>query len=60
MFLLSAEITARREVARGMWVVRLRTSFARTEFTSAASDKLSVAVTDELSVLITAAARALR
>ena len=52
--------SAKPDWARGMWVVRLRTSFARTEFTSAASDKLSVAVTDELSVLMTAAARALR
>jgi ribonuclease P protein component len=50
----------RPDLARGMWVVRLRTPFARTEFLSAASDKLSAAVTEELTVLMTAAARAPR
>ena len=45
----------------GMWVVRLRTPFARTEFVSAASDRLSAVVTDELAALMRAAvARASR
>jgi len=45
----------------GMWVVRLRTPFARTEFVSAASDRLSAVVTDELAALMRAAvARATR
>lgn len=45
----------------GLWVVRLRTSFARSEFISAASDRLNQAATDELATLMAAAvARARR
>jgi len=39
----------------GLWVVRLRTSFARSEFISAASDRLNQAATDELTTLMAAA-----
>jgi ribonuclease P protein component len=42
-------------LAPGMWVVRLRTPFSRTEYVSAASDRLSAAVADELATLMTAA-----
>jgi ribonuclease P protein component len=39
----------------GMWVVRLRSPFSRTEFVSAASDRLDAVVSDELATLMTAA-----
>lgn len=39
----------------GMWVVRLRTPFARTEFSSAASDHLARTASQELSLLMAAA-----
>ena len=45
----------------GLWVVRLRTPFARTEFISAASERLARAATDELAQLMaTAVARSPR
>ncbi len=53
---IRAAVTDACGLAPGMWVVRLRTPFARTEFVSAASDRLSDAVTDELATLMTAAA----
>ena len=40
----------------GLWVVRLRTPFARTEFISATSERLSGIVAAELSTLMAAAA----
>ncbi len=40
----------------GLWVVRLRTPFARSEFTSAASTRLASAATAELAMLMAAAA----
>ena len=40
----------------GLWVVRLRTPFARSEFTSAASARLASAASDELAVLMATAA----
>lgn len=45
----------------GLWVVRLRTPFARTEFVSAASERLGRAAADELALLMaTAVARSPR
>lgn len=45
----------------GLWVVRLRTPFARTEFVSAASERLGRAATAELAQLMaTAVARSSR
>ena len=45
----------------GLWVVRLRTPFARTEFISAASEQLGHAATAELAQLMaTAVARSSR
>ncbi|MDL2337649.1 MAG: ribonuclease P protein component [Pseudomonadota bacterium] len=52
---IRAAVSDARGLAPGMWVVRLRTPFARTEFISAASDRLSAAVTDELTRLMSAA-----
>lgn len=40
----------------GMWVVRLRSPFAKTEFMSAASDRLAQAASTELAALMIAAA----
>jgi ribonuclease P protein component len=42
-------------LAPGLWVIRLRTPFARSEFISAASDRLGNAATDELAMLMAAA-----
>ncbi len=39
----------------GLWVVRLRTPFARTEFISAASERLGCAAADELALLMATA-----
>jgi ribonuclease P protein component len=39
------------------WLVRLRRDFARQEFMSAASDKLTVAVRDEVIALVSAGTR---
>ncbi len=39
----------------GMWVVRLRAPFPRTEFVSAASDRLASVVSDELLTLMASA-----
>ena len=39
----------------GLWVIRLRTPFDRSEFVSAASEKLGCAVTQELTMLMAAA-----
>lgn len=65
--LLKRRIRAAVEVATtagltpGMWVVRLRSPFARSEFTSAASDRLSSIAADELATLMSdALARAPR
>jgi ribonuclease P protein component len=41
----------------GLWVVRLRSPFHKTEFISAASDVLSAAAADELAKLLADAAR---
>ena len=40
----------------GMWVVRLRSPFAKTEFSSAASEHLALAASVELATLMAAAA----
>lgn len=48
------------DLDRGMWVVRLRSPFARTEFSSAASDHLAQAAAGELAALMTAAAAPVR
>jgi ribonuclease P protein component len=42
-------------LAPGLWVVRLRTPFARSEFFSAASERLDKAATGELAMLMAAA-----
>jgi ribonuclease P protein component len=42
-------------LAPGLWVVRLRTPFARSEFISAASERLDKAATGELAMLMAAA-----
>jgi ribonuclease P protein component len=52
---IRAAVNSAHGLAPGMWVVRLRAPFPRTEFVSAASDRLSVVVTDELVTLMTAA-----
>ena len=44
----------------GMWVVRLRSPFAKTEFLSAASDQLAQAASLELATLMAAAAAPFR
>ena len=44
----------------GMWVVRLRSPFAKTEFSSAASDRLAQAASMELATLMAAAAAPVR
>lgn len=44
-----------RGLAPGMWVVRLRAPFPRTEFVSAASGRLKAAAADELASLMAAA-----
>ena len=44
----------------GMWVVRLRLPFAKTEFSSAASDRLAQAASAELAALMAAAAAPVR
>jgi ribonuclease P protein component len=44
----------------GMWVVRLRLPFAKTEFSSAASDHLAQAASTELATLMAAAAAPVR
>ncbi len=52
---IRAAVTNAQGLAPGMWVVRLRAPFARAEFVSAASERLSTVVTDELAALMTAA-----
>lgn len=52
---IRAALTDACELAPGMWVVRLRAPFSRTDFVSAASDRLSTAVSAELATLMTAA-----
>lgn len=47
-------------LAPGMWVVRLRQPFSRTEFVSAASERLGAVIFDELASLMTAAAERAR
>lgn len=48
------------DLDRGMWVVRLRSPFARTEFLSAASDRLAQTASQELATLMAAAAAPFR
>lgn len=57
----AAIASAATSLPAGLWVVRLRTPFARSEFVSAASDRLNHAASDELAALMAAAvARARR
>ena len=57
----AAVASAAGALPAGLWVVRLRTPFARTEFISAASERLARAAADELAVLMaTAVARSSR
>ena len=62
--LLKRHIRAAMQQARGleggMWVVRLRSPFAKTEFLSAASDRLAQAASLELATLMAAAAAPFR
>jgi ribonuclease P protein component len=51
----AAVATSSALLAPGLWVVRLRTPFARSEFISAASDRLDNAATGELAMLMAAA-----
>jgi len=51
----AAVATMAASLEPGLWVVRLRTPFASSEFISAASDRLSNAAAAELSALMTAA-----
>jgi ribonuclease P protein component len=58
---IRAAVDSAAGLAPGMWVVRLRQPFSRTEFVSAASGRLGAVVSDELAALMTAAvARARR
>ena len=57
----AAIASAAPSLPAGLWVVRLRTPFPRSEFVSAASDRLNHAASDELATLMAAAvARARR
>jgi ribonuclease P protein component len=57
----AAIASAAPSLPAGLWVVRLRTPFARSEFVSAASERLNHAASDELATLMAAAvARAKR
>ena len=62
--LLKRHIRAAMQLApdldRGMWVVRLRSPFARTEFLSAASDRLALVASQELATLMAVAAAPFR
>ena len=51
----AAVATTAASLAPGLWVVRLRTPFERSEFISAASDRLASAASDELALLMSAA-----
>ena len=51
----AAVATTAASLAPGLWVVRLRTPFDRSEFISAASERLASAASDELAMLMAAA-----
>lgn len=51
----AAVATTATVLSPGLWVVRLRTPFDRSEFVSAASDRLERAVSHELTMLMSAA-----
>lgn len=51
----AAVATTAAALSPGLWVVRLRTPFDRSEFVSAASDRLGHVVAQELTTLMTAA-----
>ena len=51
----AAVATTANVLPPGLWVVRLRTPFDRSEFISAASDRLDSAATGELAMLMAAA-----
>ncbi len=51
----AAVATTAAALAPGLWVVRLRTPFDRSEFISAASERLASAASDELAMLMAAA-----
>jgi ribonuclease P protein component len=54
---IRAAVQRQPELPAGLWVVRLRAPFARTEFVSAASDRLRRVAHDELDGLLADAVR---
>ena len=54
---IRAAVARQPELPAGLWVVRLRAPFARTEFASAASQQLRCAAHDELNGLLADAVR---
>jgi ribonuclease P protein component len=54
---IRAAVERQPQLPAGLWVVRLRAPFPRTEFVSAASDALRRVAHDELDALLATAAR---